>query len=533
MAKKRSRKTTIKNYAYIALIVSGVALLASALFGLFKLVLFLDLYTLQNDQWVNTALYISLGMILVGLAVYALIVPEKVRDFFAGRQGRYGSNAAINLIAFFTIIVIANMWAYAAPVEDLDFTEDLQHTLAPETLDTLRLLREPVHAIAFYTQESTQIRDLLENMENSSNGKFDFEFVNPDTNPARALQYEVTSDRTIVLVMGDRRESVTYPTEQAIVNALMRLMNPGERIVYFLTGHGEHSLEATDEAGLSRLQSTLIGKNYVLRTLNLLAENRIPADAQALVIAGPTQTLSAEEVDLIAQYLEQGGSLILLSESPLSTGNTDQADPLAAYLAANWNIGLNNDIVIDPSLDQVLIAVSASYGDHPIVQNIQTTNTYYPVARSLTIGSETADVQTTTLVSTVNRAWGETNLAEIDQGYLQFNAGADTPGPLVLGAVSENPTTGGRVIVFGDSDFATDSLFDVYGNGNMIVNAIDYAAGQEEYITLTRSEPINRRLSDDVKQGTILILGAAFICLLPLLIVVGGVAAWLMRRAQG
>ncbi|MEZ0396184.1 MAG: Gldg family protein [Anaerolineales bacterium] len=533
MAKKRSSKTSIKNYAYIALIVSGVALLASALFGLFKLVLVLDLYTLQNDQWVNTALYISLGMILVGLAVYALITPESVRDFFTGRQGRYGSNAAVNLIAFLAIIVVANMWAYAAPVEALDLTEDLQHTLAPETLDTLRLLNEPVHAIAFYTQESTQIRELLENMESSSNGKFDFEFVNPDTNPARALEYEITSDRTIVLVMGDRREAVTYPTEQAIVNALMRLMNPGERVVYFVTGHGEHSPDESGENGLTRLQSTLTAKNYVIHTLNLLAENQIPADAQALIIAGPAQPLSSEEVDLIIQYLDQGGSLILLSESPLYTGTADRPDPLSAYLAANWNISLNNDIVIDPSLDQVIIAVSASYGDHPIVQNIQTTNTYYPIARSLTIGSGAADVQTTVLVSTVNRAWGETNLTEIDQGYLQFNAGVDTAGPVVLAAVSENLSTGGRVIVFGDSDFATDSLFDVYGNGNIITNAVDYAAGQEDYITLTQTARITRRLSDDVNQGTILILGASFICLLPLLIVVGGVASWLMRRAQG
>ncbi len=532
MAKKRSRKNTIKQYAYIALIVSGLALVASAVLGLFKLVVFLDLYTLPNEQWLNNSLYISLGLIFIGLAVYALINPEGVRDFFSGRQGRYGSNAVITLAAFLAIVLVVNMWAYATP-KTWDFTEDLQHTLAPETIDALRMLREPVRAIAFYTQEPAQIRELLENMQSNSNGKFEFEFVNPDVNPTRALEYEITSDRTIVLVMGDRRETITYANEQAIVNALMRLMNPGERIVYFVTGHGEHSPDQSGETGLSRLSTTLTAKNYTIRTLNLLAENRIPGDAQAIIIAGPAQPLSPEETRLIIEYLDQGGSLILLSESPLFTGATDRPDPLAAHLATNWNIRLNNDIVIDPSLDQVLIAVSASYGDHAIVQNLQTTNTYYPIARSLTIGSDSADVQTTVLVSTVNRAWGESNLDEINQGYPQFNAGTDVAGPIVLAAVSENMTTGARVIVFGDSDFATDSIFDVYGNGNLITNAVDYAAGQEDYITLTRAERVTRQLSDDINQGTILMLGATFICLIPLLIVIGGIASWLMRRAQG
>ena len=85
-------------------------------------------------------------------------------------------------------------------------------------------------------------------------------------------------------------------------------------MVYFLTGHGERDIEQAGETSMTRAKTTLESKNYTVKTLNLLAENQIPEDASLIVIAGPLQPVSEEEVQLLKDYLASGGSLIVMED---------------------------------------------------------------------------------------------------------------------------------------------------------------------------------------------------------------------------
>ena len=66
-----------------------------------------------------------------------------------------------------------------------------------------------------------------------------------------------------------------------------------------------------------------------------------------------------------------------------------------------------------------------------------------------------------------------------------FDPEKDNPGPLNLAIAGENTATKGRVVVFGNSVFATNDGFDAYGNGNMFINSVDWAAEQEDLINIT------------------------------------------------
>ncbi len=48
---------------------------------------------------------ISLGVAVVGLALFALLDPQRVREALTGRQMRYGSNALVMTLAFLGILV--------------------------------------------------------------------------------------------------------------------------------------------------------------------------------------------------------------------------------------------------------------------------------------------------------------------------------------------------------------------------------------------------------------------------------------------
>jgi ABC-type uncharacterized transport system involved in gliding motility auxiliary subunit len=537
MAKKSTsqKNWSVRRLAPAGLWISGLAILATGGLLLVKLLIYIGLFSAPNQKPFNVALWISLGVAIIGPALYSLLDPKRVRDFLTGRQARHGSNAIIMLIAFILILVVVNAIVYQNPTQ-WDWTESKQNSLAPETISTLKALPAPVHAIGFFTSRlsNSDTATLFSNVKTKSNGKFTFEFINPESNPAKAQQYKVTQDGTVVLILNGHQELITTSTEQNFTNALVRLMNPGQRTVYFLTGHGERNSETSSAKAYTRARTVLESKNYTVKTLNLLAQNKIPEDALAVIISGPTQPVSGEEMSLLKDYVSKGGSLVVL-EDPILTSDAGKApDPILDYLTATWGITVNNDIVIDPSSSQVIVAIENTYGSHAITDSLISQNlvSFFPTARSLTLDSTVQGVQTTELVKTIDRSWGETDFSALQNNQVSFDASTDIAGPLTIAVAAENANAKGRVVVIGDSDFASDTYFDQYGNADVFINSVDWAAGQENMISLTTKQPVARQMRL-VNNITMLLLAFAFVILIPGLIVAGGVVSWLVRRSKG
>ena len=389
MAKK---KNTPAKYAFIGLIVAILACISTGLIGAAKGMLALKMFTLESIDGINLALQISIGLLIVGLAAYALMTPDTVRRFFTGRQARYGSNSLILAVAVIGILFVANMLAFQNPSflgAPWDLTEDKANTLAPETLQALATLPEKVTATAFYSTslDTTSAKTLLLNFKTNSKGKFDYTFVNPDQDPLAAREAGITGDGKILLQMGKTKEIAASASESELTRALIRILSPEARVIYFLQGHGEPSLDAGGELSFSIAKTTLESKNYTVNTLNLLSTNKIPDDALAVIVSGPLKPLATLEVSLLKKYVDAGGSLVVM-EDPIAVNEFgDSPDPLADYLTSDWGITLNKDIVIDlVNTQNPLQAVSSQIGQHPITQNLtQNYIVILPQARSVSM----------------------------------------------------------------------------------------------------------------------------------------------------
>lgn len=533
MAKKP--QNTAEKYAFIPLIVAAIACVSAVLVGLFKGAQGLGIFTPTNPNVWNIALEISVGLIVVGLAAYALMTPDTVRRFFSGRQARYGSNSLILSLAFIGILVVANYLAFKNP-KTWDFTEDKSNTLAPETLQILATLPQKVHATAFYSANLPKdtADQLLKKFKTNSNGKFDYEFVDPDTNPVAAREAGVTGDGKILLTMGQQKEISSFASETELTRTMIRLVSPGARAVYFLQGHGEPTLDSGGDAtnSFSTAKSTLESKNYTVNALNLAQDKKIPDDALAIVIAGPKKPITDQEASLLKDYVDKGGSLVVLEDPIQFTEFGTSPDPLANYLATDWGITLNNDVVIDlVNTQNPFEAVSSQYSTtHPITMNMtQKYIVILPEARSISIKNP-ENVTDTPIILTTDQSWGETNLVANETP--KYDAETDFIGPLTLAAAGENSTTKGRVVVFGNSLFATDQFFNSYGNGNIFVNSVDWAAEQENIINITPREPIARTFQPPTSLGLVGILIFS-VFLLPGAVVVAGISSWISRRRRG
>ena len=532
-------KNPYAKYAFIGLIVALIACVSTGLLGAAKGIVAIKMYTLEDAtlNTVNIVFNVSLALLVAGLAAYALMAPNTIRRFFSGRQARYGSNSLIMTLGFLGIFFAANYLAYQNPGllgSPWNLTEDKSNTLAPQTLQTLASLPQKVKATAFYTANlpKTEADALLLKFKSRSNGKFDYEFVDPDRDPLAARAAGITGDGKIMLVMGETKEVASYADESELTKALIRLISPEKRGVYFLQGHGEGAFDSgSGQVSYSTAKSTLETKNYTVATLNLLTTKDIPADAKVIVIAGPQKPLTKDEVTRLKKYVDAGGSLFVMENPVLMTEFGNAPDPLADYLTSDWGITLNNDVVIDyVNTNNPLVAVSSSIGSHPITQNLtQNYIVVLPQARSLSITGQKENITQTPLLLTTEKSWGETNLV---QGVNPQPDGADLLGPLNLAIAGENSVTKGRVVVFGNSLFATNDGFDAYGNGNIFINSVDWAAEQENLINLDVREPKIRTFMPPSTPWLIVIIVMAIFAL-PGLVVLTGISSWIVRRRKG
>jgi ABC-type uncharacterized transport system involved in gliding motility auxiliary subunit len=183
--------------------------------------------------------------------------------------------------------------------------------------------------------------------------------------------------------------------------------------------------------------------------------------------------------------------------------------------------------------------VANQYGEHIITEKMRGVVTIFPTARSITADTSVGQASKLDLVLTSQQSWAETDLEALsstDQGsggpQIQPDEGIDLIGPISIAAVVNDPASGARVVVFGDSQFASDPFFEQYGNGDIFVNSIDWAAEQEDLINLTPKEDISRLLVPPGRYTmNLVLLGSVFI--LPGSILVAGIVMWIQRRRRG
>jgi hypothetical protein len=108
----KEKNQSTRNYSVIALVFALLACIATFFLGITRGLVSMQVFSGLTAEDVNRYLLVSAGLIILGLAAYAIMEPDRVRRFFTGRQARYGSNALIMTIAFVGILIVGNVLAY-------------------------------------------------------------------------------------------------------------------------------------------------------------------------------------------------------------------------------------------------------------------------------------------------------------------------------------------------------------------------------------------------------------------------------------
>jgi ABC-type uncharacterized transport system involved in gliding motility auxiliary subunit len=491
------------------------------------------------------ALLILGGLVLL-FGLYASFA-SNVRRALAGRATRYGLNAAILVVLIFGVIVLVEAVSYRHSYR-IDLTENKRWSLSPQTVKVAAELPVPVKATAFFRPDQPGKRtaeDLLKQYAGRSDGKFTWEVVDADRSPLVARQYGVETYGTVVLETTPKdgqkkQEKLQDLDEEKLTNALIRVTRPGKRSVYFLKGHGEKDPGASDQAGYAQVKAALEKLNYEVKDLFLARETKVPDDAAIVVVAGPQKDLFPNEVDALVAYVGRAGKILFLVDP-----RVDRLEPGGlAPLLERWGLVLAGDVIIDPTpLGRLFgagpeVPVVQDYVQHPITQDFRYA-TLFPVARTVNVKDKPPDgVTAQVLARTSRESWAEANPEQIRTGQVRPDPG-EVRGPLPLVAVAtvdakdapaERKGAKARIVLVGDSDFASNGFVNLAGNRDFFLNTVSWLAEEENLIAVRPKESRGAPVFQTAAQGQIMYLVP--VVLLPLTVIVAGVVAVARRRGR-
>lgn len=540
-----------------------------AALGVFFLVVFGSLSFIYKEVTEAALAFAIAGGLSTGLFVWL----ERVRlqQGVSSRAFRYGVGATLTVLLGGGISVAAYVVARDHD-HTWDLTADQRFTLSEQSIKVMSGLDQDVGVLAFFRFDSAEeqtFRGLMDRMSEHT-PRLQVQYVDPLRDRLLAQQYTVTTEYgTVVLLAGDHEQRLEDDFgEEAFVNGVVKLLSGERHRVCWVEGHGEMDPEDNYTAvGAGFIKAKLEGQNYSVERIKLLPGG-VDFGCEVVVMPRPTVDLLQPELDALAAYVGQGGSLVLTLEPSLLTPVPNLAADLERY-----GLLVGDDVILDddPNMlaagsDGTLLMVDLlQQGGHPITSSLKAA-ALFSMARTVTPVPDLDGLQADALFVTSPSAWGETNLEPgvppqrdegIDKvGMLSFAAVSEIGNPDVLGVPlageeapvapeapaegeepSEVPATpdgpdltalgasaprytapadyapvgGGKVIVFGDSDFLANQLVTQGNNQDVFLNAIAFGVDEEDQLAERPNEAGDQSLSLSLVQVAVLWLVSIFL----------------------
>jgi ABC-type uncharacterized transport system involved in gliding motility auxiliary subunit len=469
------------------------------------------------------------------------------REQFKDRKVIYGAGSIISVLLVVGILIVA---AWLADWQQVrwDVTRGKTQSLSGVTTVLLKQVDKPLTMTAFLPEgagDKNSVKDLLQRYA-YINPKISYNFVDPEREPLKAKEAGYRFPGNVWLTYNGRHQMADKADEDAITNALRSLLKPQRKKIFFLTGHGERDLTGNTQNGLQTANRALENEGYQVGTLNLVTQPQVPKDAAVVIVAAPRKPPLTSEIDALKAYLDQGGRVLVLLEAFQDSG-------LQGFLAG-YGITLDDGIILD--VNQVsqslrlspIMPLAFQYGPSRITRDLKNILTMYPMARPLTLNRGVKGVNLMPLVSTMPTSYEKLGKEWTKTGKGNFDPKTDRKGPFTLGALAEiqlppakpekTPAPAAKqpekenktyLAVYGNVDFADNAYFNLFGNGDLFLNTVNYLAAEEQQIMVR-----------EVHKAQILVLTGNQIWILfvvglvwgPLVLLVAGVWAYRKRRAR-
>lgn len=263
---------------------------------------------------------------------------KQTNRFHNWKNTKFAGMAVTLSILVLVIAVVLNMI-----VSRLDFSWDIspnkQYSLSSTTEKYLDQLDSEGKTVDFYILTT---KDSLENDMSSltlyraleaydAHKSINLIWVDPDTD--NDTMEKINSDNAFTLSTGDmvficdnvkkrvpgssmytvytdddgNTTGEDFKGENLITGTIKGVAENRTPTVYFLSGHGEKSLDS-----YTKFTTNLTNYNYTAKELNLSETDSVPDDAALVLVAAPSKDITDAEAEKLNAYLDNGGNISLL-----------------------------------------------------------------------------------------------------------------------------------------------------------------------------------------------------------------------------
>lgn len=474
-------------------------------------------------------------------------------EFSYKRQFKFGANAFIYVLFVMGIFIFIELIS-ARHNYKVDTTKTGRYSLSPQTLKVLNSLKKDVKATSFFgerqAEEKAAFDELMDQYAYASK-MLTYRNIDPDRNPGETKRYKVTTYGTVVLESGDSEQRVSEKSEEKLTNAIIRITKSGKKKVFFLAGHGEKLINAMKEDGFQAAKEAVEQANYETKELTLLPNKQALEGADVLIVPGPRKDLQEAEVNILRAFLKEGGKVFLMVD-PFEA-------PGLVPFAREFGVQLKDDIIIDQMSQffgaDLTMPVVSKYHPHQITKDFNLA-TFFPLVRSVTALKEKPEyIDIKELLSASPESWAETDQAMLEAGKASFDAQADTKGPVDIGVALTINASGkgseegkaeesgqagqegarkteektGRMVILGDSDFASNSRINMVGNRDFFLNALSWLAEDTDLISI-RPKEAGGAMPVPLTQAQQKIVFLVPVLVWPMLVVAAGIVVFRKRK---
>lgn len=279
---------------------------------------------------------------------------EKNRNAFRG-----GSYSLIITAVVLAIIIVVNIFTASLPttLTKYDISASKLYSITSNTKVVVNGLKQDVNI--YWIVQSGKEDKIIENLL----GKYDSlsEHINvikknPDVYPTFAKQYtdENVTNNSLIVESGKRSRFISFDDiylqepdyytysyknsfdgEGVITSAIDYVVTEDHPQLYLLEGHGEGEIPAS-------LKDQIEKDNIETNTLSLLKVDAIPEEADVIMIYAPESDISEEEKKMLADYVKNGGKLMVMA------GPTKNGILKNLYsLLSDYGVETNEGIVIE------------------------------------------------------------------------------------------------------------------------------------------------------------------------------------------
>ena len=462
---------------------------------------------------------------------------------------------AIIVSAYFAL----NLWVESIEISDIDLTGEKLYSISQETKDKLKNINQDI-TINLYGYTGTPVQDFAKLYE-KENEHIKCVDLTENISARQDLKDEygvgTTTTQAIVIEAGSRKKILTYNdlysydyttyeevdiTEQAITNAILDVNLEKKPQIYMITNHAKYA------NNYQILTEYLRNEANEVKTLDLLVSGAIPDDCNVLMITELKEDITEYERDLILNYINKGGNLLIMKEPnttgvdfknyqtvldtygvKISNGIVYEANPSRTINGyANImlpSINTVNDITKYIATDGAMALIDSGAIEYQDDEKLKTLGV---TVQNLATASDTAFLRTDNTQTSVVKT-------EKDQ---------DAAGKPLVASIDKkiNDTQTSKLVIFASSTFASDLIINLngntqanrvvgiglYNNKDIVINSISYLTERADNITIRKDTGVVTYTATQAENQVIIII----ICALPILVIVTGIIIWQIRRRK-